>query len=197
MACDCYYRLSNRSFNVIDINLDQKAVVTLTELYFDLSLPASKMSDEAYMHDDIEMDDSDDDLDEGNDSSHNMIPDDVPPPVPEHNEEDAAVARRRAIQAIMRDKTLSEEDRRMQIQNLMSGGRTEVVASAAPVIPEQESNTCVHYERNCNIVAPCCDQVFGCRVCHDEISPSGHPPMNRFLIRFVICKHCNTRQDAG
>lgn len=152
------------------------------------------MSDEAYLQDDIEMDDSDDDLDEGNDSS-NMIADE-PPPAPEPNEEDAAIVRRRAIQSIMRDTTITEEARRMQIQNLMSGGRTEVAAPAAPVIPEQESNTCVHYERNCNIVAPCCDRIFGCRVCHDEISASGHPPMNRFLIEHVVCKKCNTRQTA-
>jgi len=84
----------------------------------------------------------------------------------------------------------------MQIQNLMSGGRSEVAAQTAPVIPEYESNTCVHYERNCNIIAPCCDRIFGCRICHDEISPSGHANMNRFLIKQVVCKKCNTKQDA-
>jgi len=27
---------------------------------------------------------------------------------------------------------------------------------------------CMHYKRNCNIVAPCCGTIFGCRICHDE-----------------------------
>lgn len=154
------------------------------------------MADESFIQD-IEMEDSDDDLDDGNDFSNNMLPDYASPPAPEPNEEDAAIARRRAIQAIMRDTTLSEEGRRMQIQNLMSGGRSEVAAQTAPVIPEYESNTCVHYERNCNIIAPCCDRIFGCRICHDEISPSGHANMNRFLIKQVVCKKCNTKQDAS
>lgn len=113
------------------------------------------------------------------------------------NEEDAAVLKRRAIQAIMKDTTISDAERRMQIQNLMSGGRTEVVPAQAPVIPEQDSSTCVHYQRNCTIVAPCCNRVFGCRVCHDELSSSGHPPLDRFLIREVVCKSCNTRQSSA
>lgn len=150
------------------------------------------------MHDDIDMADSDDELDDddvqndpnsmitehGNDSSE--IP-----------EEDVAIARRRAIQEIMRDRSLSDEERRMRIQNLMSGGRTEVAPPPAPILLDQESSTCVHYERNCCIVAPCCDRVFGCRVCHDELSPSGHPPMDRFAIREVVCKKCNIRQPAS
>merc|ERR1711874_40648 len=29
---------------------------------------------------------------------------------------------------------------------------------------------CIHYERKCNIIAPCCGKVFGRRVCHDDAS---------------------------
>jgi hypothetical protein len=156
------------------------------------------MSDEAYMQDDIEMADSDDELDEdeGQNDPNSMAAEQVNGDT-EQPEEDVAIARRKAIQAIMRDTTLSDEERRMQIQNLMSGGRTEVAPPPAPVLPEQESSTCVHYERNCNIVAPCCNRVFGCRVCHDELSSSGHSPMDRFTIREVVCKKCNTRQAAS
>jgi hypothetical protein len=115
----------------------------------------------------------------------------------QQQEEDAAVQKRRAIQAIMRDTSISDAERRMRIQNLMSGGRTEVVPPSAPAIPQQDSSTCVHYQRNCSIVAPCCNGVFGCRVCHDEMSPTGHPPMNRFMIQEVVCKQCNTRQSSA
>jgi len=121
---------------------------------------------------------------------------DEEPPPPQ--EEDAAIARRRAIQAIMRDTSLSEADKRNQIQSLMSGNRLHVAPPQAPVLPAPEANAaCVHYERNCNIVAPCCNRVFGCRICHDELSPTGHQQMNRFMIAEVVCKNCNTRQNAS
>ena len=112
-------------------------------------------------------------------------------------EEDSAVARRRAIQGIMRDNTLSDREKSMRIQNLMSGGRTQVSTAPSPIMPQQEDTKCSHYERNCNIIAPCCNRIVGCRICHDETSPPGHPPMNRFMVREVVCKHCGVRQNAS
>ena len=161
--------------------------------------------DEDYMQEDMDMadsddedDDDDDDLDDDDEDDGEDMHDEAPAPVQEPVEEDAAIARRRAIQQIMRDTTISEQEKRMRIQNLMSGGRTEIAPPPAPVLPQPEGNVaCVHYERNCQIVAPCCNRVFGCRICHDELSPPGHPPLNRFLIREVVCKLCNTRQAAG
>lgn len=117
---------------------------------------------------------------------------------PEPVEEDAAIARRRAIQQIMADKSLSDQEKRFRVQGVMSQNRTQVAPPPAPIIPVPEASAaCVHYERNCTIVAPCCDRVFGCRICHDELSPSGHPPMNRFALREIVCKNCNTRQHAS
>jgi CHY zinc finger len=111
-------------------------------------------------------------------------------------EEDAAIARRRAIQQIMADKSLSEEDKRFRIQGLMSQNRLQVVPPSVPILPTPEASAaCVHYERNCTIIAPCCGRTFGCRICHDELSAPGHPPMNRFELREIICKNCNTRQE--
>jgi uncharacterized CHY-type Zn-finger protein len=116
---------------------------------------------------------------------------------PEPVEEDAAIARRRAIQTIMADKSLNEQEKRFRIQQLMSSNRLEVTPPPAPIIPAPEANAaCVHYERNCNIVGPCCTRVFGCHICHDELSPPGHPPIDRFKIKEVVCKNCNTRQAA-
>ena len=119
-------------------------------------------------------------------------------PLPPPAEEDAAVARRRAIQQIMRDTTLSDQEKRMRIQNLMSNGRTQVAPPPAPVLPQSDGdNKCVHYERNCLIIAPCCNKAFACRICHDELSPTDHPPMNRFMVQEVVCKACNTRQATS
>jgi CHY zinc finger len=157
--------------------------------------------DEAFMQDDIDMADSDDDLDDDEDDDEDDGEDmnEEAAPQPEPQEEDIALVRRRAIQGIMRDNTISDQEKRMRIQNLMSGGRTEVAPPPTSVLPtpEGQNNACVHYERNCNLIAPCCDRAFGCRICHDELSPPGHPPMNRFMIREVVCKLCSTRQAAS
>jgi RING finger/CHY zinc finger protein 1 len=158
---------------------------------------------------DVEMLDSDEDLlgdeTEGSSGSLSMFnaagTDSATAAAPvvqdESAEEDSAKDKRRAIQAIMKDASLSAEEKRMRIQNLMSGNRLEVAAPPAPVIPEHDRMNCVHYERNCSIIAPCCGRICGCRLCHDENSPSGHPPMDRFMIREVICKRCTTRQPAS
>lgn len=166
------------------------------------------MSSDQYMQDGIDMAiDSDEDLDEDEDEDHNdnsdshMVLTDASAPSSGQDvgtEEDSALVRRRAIQAIVRDASLGEEEKRNRIQSLMSGNRTEVAPPQAPVLPEPaEPPSCVHYERNCNVVAPCCDRVFGCRVCHDELSPSHHSPLNRYDIREIVCKKCNTRQPTS
>ncbi|VEU43802.1 unnamed protein product [Pseudo-nitzschia multistriata] len=159
--------------------------------------------------DDIIMVDSDDDVEDlededddevgevGEDNMHDEDDETSSAAVNPPSEEDNVVARRRAIQEIMRDNSLSDQGKRMRIQSLMSGGRTAVAPAPTPIIPNQEEIKCNHYERNCNIIAPCCGRIVGCRICHDETSPPGHPPMNRFMIREVVCKHCSTRQMAS
>jgi uncharacterized CHY-type Zn-finger protein len=146
--------------------------------------------------DDVSEEEEEEEEEEDDDDMHDESTLAPPEPV----EVDAAIARRRAIQAIMRDTTISGQEKAHRIQSLMSGGRTEVAPPPAPVIPVPDAASggaaCVHYERNCNIVAPCCNRIYGCRICHDELSPPGHPPLNRFQIREVVCKNCNTRQAA-
>lgn len=160
-------------------------------------------------------------------------------------EVDAAAQKRRAIQSIMRDATLTDLERRLRIQQLMDGstkpannnghgggpngfgggstiggggGISSLLGSAGTFIrgiqstngpggvaaaggggaadpTNQEAVSCVHYERKCNVVAPCCNRVFGCRVCHDEMS-TNCGPMDRFGIGEVVCKECHTRQGS-
>eukprot|EP00979_Chaetoceros_neogracilis_P010088 scaffold2368_cov289-Chaetoceros_neogracile.AAC.13 len=74
-------------------------------------------------------------------------------------------------------------------QNNMQALQLAVATGAA--IP------CVHYERKCNIVAPCCGNCYGCRLCHDELSNSLHGRMDRFMINEIICKECNIRQGCS
>jgi len=76
----------------------------------------------------------------------------------------------------------------------------------------QQIAPCTHYERNCYIVAPCCNQVFGCRICHDDIrcsntssaiGASGRKgakmaclPLDRFSIGEIVCRKCSRRQNS-
>jgi RING finger/CHY zinc finger protein 1 len=139
-------------------------------------------------------------------------------------EQDTTIQKRKAIRALMQDKTLSENTRRLKIQQLMDGsnpttilhqlhheqqsehplhaGRSEEMTlpthaqtSQVTVVPGG-CFPCVHYERKCNVVAPCCHKIYGCRVCHDEFTNCEHGPMDRFHVQEIVCKVCNTRQNA-
>jgi hypothetical protein len=154
-------------------------------------------NDDSFMQDDdAEMEESEELIDDEEEEGEETMNDAPAPPPPEPS--DASQVRRRAIQDIMRDPSLSADEKRFRIQGLMSSNRLHVTPPPSPALPVQEANAaCVHYERNCNIVSPCCNRVFGCRICHDELSLAGHAPMNRFLIQEVVCKNCSTRQAAS
>ena len=48
-------------------------------------------------------------------------------------------------------------------------------------------NNCEHYNRGCTIIAPCCNNMFDCRLCHNDICDH---EINRFEIKEVCCKKC-------
>ncbi|XP_024032021.1 E3 ubiquitin-protein ligase MIEL1 isoform X2 [Morus notabilis] len=61
---------------------------------------------------------------------------------------------------------------------------------------------CEHYKRRCKIRAPCCDQIFSCRHCHNEATsslsnPKEHHEIVRHDIKQVICSICNTEQQVA
>lgn len=62
---------------------------------------------------------------------------------------------------------------------------------------------CEHYRRRGAIVAPCCDEVFGCRLCHDMAKDENEPDLkkahkiDRYSIKEFVCLECNTRQPKG
>ncbi|XP_031102656.1 E3 ubiquitin-protein ligase RZFP34-like [Ipomoea triloba] len=61
---------------------------------------------------------------------------------------------------------------------------------------------CSHYMRRCKIRAPCCDEIFDCRHCHNEaknsieVDPLKRHDIPRHEIKRVICSLCNTEQDV-
>ncbi|KAG4387144.1 hypothetical protein GLYMA_11G192900v4 [Glycine max] len=61
---------------------------------------------------------------------------------------------------------------------------------------------CMHYRRRCKIRAPCCDEVFDCRHCHNEAKNSeevdavDRHDVPRHEIKKVICSLCDVEQDV-
>jgi len=69
---------------------------------------------------------------------------------------------------------------------------------------------CPHYNRNCSFITPCCNKIYSCRHCHNEIEgniieksedllqnkPKSHL-LDRTSIKEVVCNLCNTRQDIS
>ncbi|XP_033138265.1 E3 ubiquitin-protein ligase RZFP34 isoform X2 [Brassica rapa] len=61
---------------------------------------------------------------------------------------------------------------------------------------------CSHYRRRCKIRAPCCDEVFDCRHCHNEAKDSLQTEqllrhdLPRHDVSKLICSLCETEQDV-
>lgn len=138
-------------------------------------------------------------------------------------EQKATHDKRKAIQAIMIDATLNARDRAFRVQQIMDNSSPSAILNQLQQEQQDELQQladngeisqnsiqalqvavatgsaipCVHYERKCNMVAPCCGKIYGCRVCHDEMTNLAHGPMDRFAVKEIICKECNTRQPCS
>uniref|UniRef100_A0A2P2KUI9 Zinc finger family protein n=1 Tax=Rhizophora mucronata TaxID=61149 RepID=A0A2P2KUI9_RHIMU len=61
---------------------------------------------------------------------------------------------------------------------------------------------CSHYRRRCKIRAPCCNEIFDCRHCHNEIKnssetdPRDQHDIPRHEVTKVICSRCDMEQDV-
>eukprot|EP00501_MAST-03F_sp_TOSAG23-6_P001924 GSMAST32.ASY1.ANO1.2004.1 assembled CDS len=62
---------------------------------------------------------------------------------------------------------------------------------------------CAHYRRSCALVAPCCNEVFTCRFCHDEKyaddykNPKKMHSLDRFAVTELQCLVCDVRQPLS
>ncbi|XP_039117493.1 probable E3 ubiquitin-protein ligase RZFP34 isoform X1 [Dioscorea cayenensis subsp. rotundata] len=62
---------------------------------------------------------------------------------------------------------------------------------------------CPHYRRRCHIRAPCCNQIFDCRHCHNEAMQNSinvdkvhRHDLPRHQVQQVICSLCGTQQEV-
>lgn len=61
---------------------------------------------------------------------------------------------------------------------------------------------CDHYRRRCKLRAPCCNQIFTCRHCHNEATgalsnPKERHELVRHEVKQVICAVCDTEQQVS
>ncbi|KAI3867932.1 hypothetical protein MKW92_013358 [Papaver armeniacum] len=67
---------------------------------------------------------------------------------------------------------------------------------------EKMVHGCEHYRRRCRIRAPCCNEIYHCRHCHNEATSLLSNPKDRHeLVRRdvtqVICAVCDTEQEVA
>jgi len=53
---------------------------------------------------------------------------------------------------------------------------------------------CQHYMIKCKIVAPCCNEIYWCRLCHNEHE---NHEIDRYKINEIICAKCNHNQEKS
>lgn len=53
---------------------------------------------------------------------------------------------------------------------------------------------CIHYKRGCKIVSPCCNIIYPCRLCHDQVCDH---KIDRYKINMIICSSCNKLQSCS
>lgn len=79
------------------------------------------------------------------------------------------------------------------------GADSSAAVRPAVAVPQHRPQTergCAHYRANCSIVAPCCDQVVPCRICHDEMGTCT-TELDRYKIREMVCNICGLRQPCA
>ncbi|XAR50105.1 Ubiquitin--protein ligase [Bertholletia excelsa] len=110
-----------------------------------------------------------------------------------------------AIRRIYRDSTLDPQKKSYIIQNLlmsrwimtqqishsksMHSSEKEEVPGQFPSYRDELKLTfgCKHYKRNCKLVAACCNQLFTCRLCHDDVADHS---MDRKATVKMMCMKC-------
>lgn len=78
------------------------------------------------------------------------------------------------------------------------GADSSAMARPAVAVPphRQTERGCAHYRANCSLVAPCCDQVVPCRICHDEMGTCTKE-LDRYKVREMVCNICGLRQPCA
>ncbi|XP_050377186.1 zinc finger protein BRUTUS-like At1g74770 [Argentina anserina] len=113
-----------------------------------------------------------------------------------------------AISKISHDSSLDPQKKPYMMQNLLSSHwrvrqHSQLIASDGQKIPGQHPSYqdffgltfgCKHYRRNCKVVAPCCNQLYTCIRCHDEMADH---TIDRRSVTEMMCMKCLKIQPIG
>ncbi|XP_010533417.1 PREDICTED: uncharacterized protein LOC104809216 isoform X2 [Tarenaya hassleriana] len=118
-----------------------------------------------------------------------------------------------AIRRISRDSSLDPQKKSYIMQNLLMSRwivtkrilnlEMSVYSNNGEAIPGQEPSYrdtlklvfgCKHYKRNCKLLTPCCNQLFTCIRCHDEVADHS---VDRKQISKMLCMKCLVIQPIG
>ncbi|KAL7098679.1 hypothetical protein ACP275_09G033300 [Erythranthe tilingii] len=117
------------------------------------------------------------------------------------------------IRRVSRDSNLDSQKKSHIIQNLlmsrwiitqkMSSQESSPMGNHEGEIPGQSPSYrdpqnltfgCSHYKRNCKLVAPCCNKLYTCIRCHDELTDHS---VDRKAITKMMCMKCMVIQPVG
>ena len=51
-----------------------------------------------------------------------------------------------------------------------------------------EKIVCIHYNRGCSFISPCCEKIYPCRHCHDEVEDTINIKKKYFMKKIMIMK---------
>ncbi|KAK1416125.1 hypothetical protein QVD17_31913 [Tagetes erecta] len=117
------------------------------------------------------------------------------------------------IRKVSRDPSLDPRGKAYLLQNLMTSGWIaaqqkstqerksdgsdgEGLHGCSPSFRDAEKQIlgCEHYKRNCKLRAACCQKLFTCRFCHDNVSDH---TMDRKATTEMMCMNCLKVQPVG
>ncbi|XP_076941700.1 zinc finger protein BRUTUS-like isoform X1 [Bidens hawaiensis] len=117
------------------------------------------------------------------------------------------------IRKVSRDPTLDPRGKDYLMQNLMTSGwlaaqqkltqgrkndtsDNEGLHGRSPSFRDADKQIfgCEHYKRNCKLRAVCCQKLFACRFCHDNVSDH---TMDRKATTEMMCMNCLKVQPVG
>lgn len=100
--------------------------------------------------------------------------------------------------------TLESTTNQFNVDSALAGESKNHVGTTGTEILEKEmlQYGCSHYRRRCRIRAPCCNEIFDCRHCHNEaknnimVDKMHRHDLPRHQVQQVICSLCGTEQEV-
>lgn len=138
--------------------------------------------------------------------------DDLDPKIQEHLPSMGQEELEATIRKISRDSTLDSKKKSHIIQSLLtsrwmisqvkSQSDTSMISDKDEVTgrspsyrdPHKLTFGCNHYKRNCKLVAACCNRLYTCRLCHDDVNTH---TMDRKATAEMMCMKCLRIQPIG